>query len=802
MNTKNKRNLFEKYIGIAKIFFGSAAVVVLLFLMIGEAILSDERDVMDGKCQLFETEWQQVLDSGERVVVQVPGKIEADYGEVVTVSTILPEDVYNGEVICFRPIWQDVTIYIDGIVRQSYSTEDSRLFGTNSAPRYVFVNLYEEDAGKELTYQFSSNSKYAGFMAKSYIGDRASVWLYLIKDSGSRTVLSIFLLALSLFCIFVCIILKYVYKKNLALKYLAWALFFCAFWMLSETEFRQLLFGNASLLSNYPYWSMMMIPFPLIIYINEIQKEYYQKVYIVPITCSALVLITETILQIFDIVQFVQMLFFVHIEIAIAIICIIGTIIVDAFKKRISDYLFVGIGILGMLLSTVVEIFLYYNGSGLSLGTILAFGLIFLLVMAIIKTGQDFLHTEQKKQQAIMAREAQAKFLANMSHEIRTPINAIIGMNEMVLRENESEAVKEYAYNIQSASNMLLGLVNDILDFSKIEAGQLEVTEAAYDFVPLVRDEILLLNARINGKPIETQIEISPEIPVRLCGDELRIKQILTNLLSNAVKYTKEGSVTLKAFSKQLDENTIELSFAITDTGIGIKKEDLSKLFSSFKRLELNKNRNIEGTGLGLNIAKQLAGLMQGDITVESEYGKGSTFTVSIPQKVIDRQHIGDFEEALRACRKENHVSENFFTAPNATVLIVDDNAVNRSLMKSLLKRTKIKVELAAGGEECLELTKQKKYDIILMDHMMPELDGVETLRMLRADESDPNCNTVVIALTANVIAGCREMYLEYGFNDYCSKPIQADKLEALIYRYLPKTLVYLNEKAGEKTGE
>ena len=239
------------------------------------------------------------------------------------------------------------------------------------------------------------------------------------------------------------------------------------------------------------------------------------------------------------------------------------------------------------------------------------------------------------------------------------------------------------------------------------------------------------------------------------------------------------------------DKNVIERCAVIRDFS---KKEDLEKLFSSFKRLELDKNRNIEGTGLGLNIAKQLAKLMQGDINVESEYGKGSTFTVYIPQKVMDKQPVGDFEKALQESRKENDLSENFFTAPDASVLIVDDNAVNRSVMKSLLKRTKINVDLAAGGKECLELTKQKKYDVILMDHMMPELDGVETLHMLRTDNSNSNCDTVVIALTANAIAGCREMYLEYGFDDYFSKPIQADKLEMLIFHYLPETLVHMNE--------
>ena len=794
MHKKNKHNLFEGYIEAAKKIFGIVTLIMLLVLLLGELILPDEREKSENNCKEFEAQWQQVLENGEKVSVEVPGKIPAEYGEVITLTTTLPQQLYTGEVICFRAIWQDVQIYIGDQLRQSYSTETTRMFGTNSATRYIFVELNEEDSGKELTYRFSSDSKYAGRMLTSYIGDRASVWIHLIMDSGARTVLAIFLLLLCLFCIIVCGILKFVYKKGLELKYLAWALFFCALWMLSESEIRQIVFKNVSLISNYPYWSLMWIPMPLMIYINEIQKGYYKKVYIAPITYSVVLLIVGTILQVLDIAQFVQKLMFIHVGLIFAIICIVTTMIIDAFKKRISDHLSVGIGILGLLLSTVLEIVLYYVGSGLSIGTMVAFGLMFLLIMAIIKTGQDLLHTEQKKQQAIMAREAQAKFLANMSHEIRTPINAIIGMNEMVLRENENETVKEYAQNIQSASNMLLGLVNDILDFSKIEAGQLELAESTYRFVPMMQDEILLLNARINGKPLATKIEVSPDIPTKLFGDELRIKQVLTNLLSNAVKYTKEGTITLKAFSKQIDKDNVMLYFSVIDTGIGIKEEDLSKLFSSFKRLELNKNRNIEGTGLGLNIAKQLANLMQGDIIVESEYGKGSNFTVSIPQRVMDRQPIGSFEEAVNESKKENHASVNFFTAPDASVLIVDDNAVNRSVMRSLLKRIKIQVDLAAGGRECMALTKQKKYDIILMDHMMPELDGVETLHMLRSDETNPNCNTVVIALTANAIAGCREMYLEYGFNDYFAKPIQADKLDTLIYNHLPEVLVHKNE--------
>ncbi len=264
------------------------------------------------------------------------------------------------------------------------------------------------------------------------------------------------------------------------------------------------------------------------------------------------------------------------------------------------------------------------------------------------------------------------------------------------------------------------------------------------------------------------------------------------------MKYTKEGSVTIKAFFKWLDDDTIELCFSVKDTGIGIRKEDVSKLFDSFKRLELSKNRNVEGTGLGLNISKQLVELMRGEITVISEYGKGSTFTIAIPQKVTDKSPIGSLESALRVCRTENETTWDSFTAPKASILVVDDNMMNLTLVKELLKRTEIQVDLATGGKECLELTVQKKYHMILMDHMMPEMDGVETLHRLRTDESSQNRNTTVVALTANATAGSREMYLEYGFNDYFSKPIQADKLEELLIHYLPSELVHRKKQMTE----
>jgi len=345
---------------------------------------------------------------------------------------------------------------------------------------------------------------------------------------------------------------------------------------------------------------------------------------------------------------------------------------------------------------------------------------------------------------------------------------------------------------------MLLELVNEILDFSKIESGQLEIVNGKYYLADIIHDEKLLLDTRIGEKPIDIQIEVDTKIPNVLFGDEIRMKQILTNLLSNAAKYTEKGTITLKVFFQWINSEKISLCFQIKDTGKGIREEDLPTLFDEFRRLDMDKNRNVEGSGLGLNIVKQLVYLMEGNINVDSEYGKGSTFTVFIPQKVVDNVPIGDYEQSVRKKGRKKENAKTYFTAKDAKVLVVDDNAMNLTLMKALLKRTLMEVDTASSGKECLQLTRQKNYHIILMDHMMPGMDGVETLHRLHAETDNKNRDTFVIALTANAVAGSREMYLEYGFDDYFAKPIQADKLDELLVNYLPPEVIHIEYDGKE----
>ena len=792
MKTKETPDWIGKCLAIAPKFFAVAMILCAIFLVVGEIVSPDERDAADRNLQFLESDWYRIMEDGSKVPIEIPCNLDVPWGEVVTVVTTLPQNIKNGESICFRPVWQDIWVYVDDELRVVHDLSNSRPYGKNSAYKYVFLGLSEEDSGKEMIYKFVSDSKYSGKIKQMYYGERSSIWVKIMSDAGPKTAAALSMGMMGVFCVIVCAILRFVFKRPLELRYLAWTLFLCAWWMLSEMEFRQLLVKNISVWTSTTYWSLMLIEFPLLLYVNEIQKGYYRKLYTIPLVYMMGVTVVGTLLQVFNIVEFVTQLPFIHAGLAFSIIGIIVTLTMDTINGRLKDYMLVGIGIYGLLLSAVVEMIFYYMQMDLSLGTILAVGLMFLLVMAVIKTGKDLLNSEKNKQEAIVAREAQAKFLANMSHEIRTPINAVIGMNEMILRENENEAVDEYAQNIKRASSMLLELVNEILDFSKIESGQLELVEDKYYLANIIHDEKLLLDTRIGGRPIDIQIEVDSKLPTALCGDELRIKQILTNLLSNAAKYTEKGTITLKVFFQWINNERISLCFQIKDTGTGIKEEDLPTLFEKFRRLDINRNRNVEGSGLGLNIVKQLVYLMQGNISVDSVYGKGSTFTVFIPQKVFDNTPIGNYEQSIRKKRQENQEAATHFTAPEASVLVVDDNAMNLTLMKALLKRTLMEVDTAASGKECLRLAGKKKYHIILMDHMMPGMDGVETLHKLRAEADNANKDTVVIALTANAVAGSREMYLEYGFDNYCSKPIQADKLDELLVNYLPAELIHI----------
>ena len=411
------------------------------------------------------------------------------------------------------------------------------------------------------------------------------------------------------------------------------------------------------------------------------------------------------------------------------------------------------------------------------------------------------------KEIADKANRAKSEFLANMSHEIRTPINAVLGMNEMILRESKESFTLDYANKIAGAGHALLSLINDILDFSKIESGRMELVETTYQLDSLLLDTVDIIEPRAKEKGLEFIVEADPNLPNDLYGDAIRIRQIVINILSNAVKYTKKGSVTLAVSGKRKtvaeattanhieDENTLLLEVSVSDTGIGIKEEDKKLLFQDFTRLDTTRNRNIEGTGLGLAITVNLLHLMDGEIHVDSVYGKGSTFRINIPQKIVDSESaLGDFTQRMANGNLEQETYHVSFHAPDARVLVVDDNEVNLLVAKNLLKATGVQVETCISGKECLQKMKEQHFDVILLDQMMPELDGIETLKASQQMPENKCKDAPVIALTANAVSGAREMFLTEGFSDYLAKPIDSIKLEQIIQKYLPKELVTIGD--------
>ena len=410
-------------------------------------------------------------------------------------------------------------------------------------------------------------------------------------------------------------------------------------------------------------------------------------------------------------------------------------------------------------------------------------------------------------ERALASSEAKSMFLSNMSHEIRTPINAVLGMNEMILRETREDNIRGYSKNVKMAGQTLLGIVNDILDFSKIEAGKFEIIPAEYRLSSILVDLVNMIKPRAEAKGLVLDTVFDKDTPELLYGDETRIKQILANILTNAVKYTENGSIRFSmSFVRDMDENdSVILSFSVSDTGIGIKEEDLGKLFSEFERIEEKRNRNIEGTGLGLNITKHLLEKMGSSLEVKSEYGKGSVFSFKLKQKVTSWNPLGDYDEVLEKEKGRFTSYKIGFMAPQAEVLAVDDNPMNLTVFQSLLKQTRVKIDTAERGEEGLKLTLEKKYDIIFLDHMMPEKDGIETLHELRSQKNNLNIDTPAICLTANAIAGAKNKYISEGFDDYLTKPVDYSKLEEMMLKYLPEDKIEEykgdeNEAAGTES--
>lgn len=593
-------------------------------------------------------------------------------------------------------------------------------------------------------------------------------------------------LLLSVLCIVGGGALRLFYHREVSLEYLGWGTLLAAAWNFSNSAVGQYLIPEAA--DYLTFFTTLFLPLPFFLYLNTLQHKRYQKLYRVLVLTVLLETVVLTVLQLTGLCGTAQNVFVILLLLSLYLALMMATILIDLYHRQIRDYLLIALGLTFIwivCLTRLVPFFLLNRK--LRDNALLPFGLIFLLLLAMINTIHELIQMERQRQQALAASDAKGRFLANMSHEIRTPINAVLGMDTMILRETKEAQIKEYALDIQNAGQSLLALINDILDLSKIESGKLELIGEEYDFSSLIHDIMNMISMKAENKGLTVHLSIEEHLPSRLWGDDVRLRQVLINLMNNAVKYTEQGSVTLSVQGHSDPQtDTVSLTFHVTDTGIGIKQEDISKLFAEFERIEEQRNRNIEGTGLGMSITTQLLDLMKSRLQVESVYGKGSDFYFTLEQKIINAEPIGDLEERIRRQAKD-YSYQTMLTAPDAHLLVVDDNAMNRRVFKNLLKATLVQIDEADSGKECLALAHQNHYDLIFLDHMMPDMDGIETLHHLMTDADSPCRSTPVIALTANAVTGAKEMYLREGFHSFLSKPVNPEKLEKMLLDLLPK---------------
>lgn len=813
-------------------------IIVLIVIVINSDV--DNMTLSKGRIDNFNTGWTITREDGSSSKIKsLPYSEKSKAGEKIVLSNTIPKK-YSGMTMSFLSADKQIRVTIDGKPVYEFGMNDSRPFVKTPGSVTNFIDIPEHlSEGKIEIEMVSPYDNYASNITGITISKRDTSILNLLKSNLGNFAMCIIILACGITLFMLAFIQAFSRQTKDGISYLGFMCIFGTIYFSIETKSLSVFYGNQTLYSNLVFLVLMLWPvFMQMYYINNLEEKY-QKIFYVLFFLTLTNMACQITLQILGIFDFMNMAFISHILIFMSGMAILFSLICTVRKSKDKLLIIEFLGMLFFIGGSAIDLIRTYTIHIGDFGKFSRFGMtVFSLLMVFVhilkvirgysasiaenarhmemevqmieEKNQELMianeEAEKAKADAIAAANAKSVFLANMSHEIRTPINAILGMDTMILRECNDNEILEYAGNIQSASQTLLSLINDILDFSKIETGKLELVAGDYALSSLINDVYHMLISKAKEKGLALNVESDKNLPAKLYGDEVRIRQIIVNILNNAIKYTQKGSVTLTVEMSDMklsdmpdhsndsksenitDKNTI-ITFRIADTGIGIKKENISHLFDSFSRFNEEKNKYIEGTGLGLAITKQLVDLMNGEIVVTSEYGKGSVFTVSIPQKIISDLKIGDISEKYNEPSNKKK-KKSTFTAPDANVLVVDDVKMNINVFKALLKRTEINVDSAMSGSEALDMIKEKKYDIIFLDHMMPDMDGIETYQNMKMLEDNPNKDTTVVMLTANAIMGAKEEYLGIGFSDYLSKPVQAPKLEAMILKYLPEELV------------
>ncbi|MBO5522265.1 MAG: response regulator [Roseburia sp.] len=778
--------------------------ITIIFLICAGSSGEDYRYIQYDEIPFGEP-WDYLFSDGTAGETELPAQLEAGEAESLILTNVLPE-IPEGTVFIYRSRHTSVKIYVGGELRYDqglHSGDGSAVEDTIfPLPGNVWneVMLLEEDSGKEIRIESTGIvQSYLEGPGSIYLGDRGSFFLKLIWERKG-TILGAFLLLLVAYILLVLWLILTITTRSHYQNCLCLALFSAsvAFWEFTETRCLQFFFPNMRMMGLLAYEILALAPVPIALFYSYGKRKRTVFLSRIAAGLALAVWVVNNLLHFLHIVDISETLIVTQ-TLNIIEILFIGYIQVsdiigdaraekDSIERRFWWIPLLGLGIFVPLV--LIELFRYVFRIGqfqddailTNLGMIVY--IISLAFSSVMKLVSDNMRISA-------ANESKTLFLANMSHEIRTPLNAVLGFDEMILRETTDEKILEYAENIQSAGASLRDIINSILDLTKIESGKMEMTEGEYSVVQLLDNVSSMVSALAEKKGLAFELQVDEQLPEWLWGDEIHIRQVLVNLMTNAVKYTPEGSVTFKVqmVRNADEEGYCKILFSVKDTGIGIREEDRERLFEKFERLDHAKNRNVEGTGLGMSIVVGLLEAMHSKIELKSVYGEGSEFYFVLKQKIVSADTIGTYK--LGAARAVPENDRETYIAPEARILIVDDVALNLQVACGLLKGLQMQIDTAESGAEAIDLVQDNRYDVILMDHMMPGMDGIEASKRIRelAELTGDSYYTEVpiLALTANALSGMKEKFLEEGLQDFIGKPVEGKELERVLHKWLPK---------------
>lgn len=770
-------------------------IYLFLFLTVGFAVIysiiskENYKTGVGTQCNYIE-DWEIETADGGRREISLPADIETDEQGYVTIVKTLPSSMQEADAVLIYGYRTAINVFVGGEERAVLDTAEFRAFGRTTPEAMLLVNLVSSDAGKEIMIRFRGAGDEETLKIRSILhGTQESIYSYLNRKYMPSFIFVSLIAALGLLLVLVDFVFQTMRGWHSNLGYLGLSALLLAGLQISGNEIRQLFFSNLTALEFITRVIITMLPVPLALLNNSIQKKRYNKFYLSVCSLFLINTLVSVILQVLNIVDLNDMTGFFYGVVIVYFTFVIVTMIKDVkdgYGRELRPFF---VAVILLIISGILS-FIFMNISRLSNMASPSFlyntGFLFYVAVIAFSDINELIKRNREREQAIYANQAKSAFLANMSHEIRTPINGVLGMDELIIRECQDEKIKGYAYQIQDSGQVLLSLVNDILDFSKIESGKMEIIPVEYRMCTLLNDLVNMVKVRAEKKNLTLQLKIQKTIPDGLYGDEVRLRQVITNLLTNAVKYTNEGQITLEMSGDRVSKEEIELWVRVADTGKGIKEEDKQKMFTAFQRLEEKENRNIEGTGLGLALSQRILHRMGSELKFESVYGEGSAFFFTIRQVVRDDTPVGDFQQKYKQSLGKRKAHQAAFKAPEACILAVDDNSVNLKVLVGLLRSTQIQIDTASSGAQCLDMVQKKAYHLVLLDHLMPEMDGIETLQKMR----EMGLELPVIALTANAIAGAKETYIQSGFQDYLSKPLNVNDLEEMVKKYLPEELI------------